>query len=39
VLEEAALPFLEAQATKRVGVVFEVDHIVSWDHTKLAGSY
>ena len=38
-LDEAALPFLEAQATKRVGVVFEVDHIVSWDHTKLAGSY
>ena len=38
-LGEAALPFLEAQATKRVGVVFEVDHIVSWDHTKLAGSY
>jgi hypothetical protein len=39
VLGEAALPFLEAQATKRLGVVFEVDHIVSWDHTKLAGSY
>ncbi len=39
VLEEAALPFLEAQATKRVGVVFEVEHIVSWDHTKLGGSY
>jgi pyridoxamine 5'-phosphate oxidase-like protein len=39
VLGESALPFLEAQATKRLGVVFEVDHIVSWDHTKLAGSY
>lgn len=38
-LDDAALPFFEAQATKRVGVVFEVDHIVSWDHTKLAGSY
>jgi hypothetical protein len=38
-LDEAALPFLEAQATKRVGVVFEVDHIATWDHTKLAGSY
>jgi general stress protein 26 len=38
-LEDAALPFLEAQAAKRVGVVFEVEHIVSWDHTKLAGSY
>ena len=38
-LGDAALPFLEAQATKRFGVVFEIDHIVSWDHTKLAGSY
>jgi hypothetical protein len=38
-LGEAALPFLEAQATKRVGVIFEIDHVVSWDHTKLAGSY
>ena len=38
-LSESALPFLEAQATKRLGVVFEIDHIVSWDHTKLAGSY
>lgn len=39
VLSDAALPFLEAQATKRVGVLFEVDHVASWDHTKLAGSY
>lgn len=38
-LSESALPFLEAQATKRIGVVFEIDHVVSWDHTKLAGSY
>ena len=38
-LGDAALPFLEAQATKRLGVVFEVEHIVSWDHTKLGGSY
>ena len=38
-LGEAALPFLEAQATKRFGVVFEFDHIASWDHTKLAGNY
>jgi Pyridoxamine 5'-phosphate oxidase len=38
-LGESALPFLEAQATKRVGVVFEIEHIVSWDHNKLAGSY
>jgi general stress protein 26 len=39
VLGDAALPFLEAQATKRLGVVFEIDHVASWDHTKLAGSY
>ena len=39
VLGEAGLPFLEAQATKRLGVVFEVEHIASWDHTKLAGTY
>ena len=38
-LGESALPFLEAQATKRVGVVFEIEQIVSWDHNKLAGSY
>lgn len=39
VLGDAALPFLEAQATKRLGVVFEIEHIASWDHKKLAGSY
>ncbi len=38
-LGEAALPFLEAQATKRLGVVFEIEHVASWDHTKLAGGY
>jgi hypothetical protein len=38
-LGESALPFLEAQAAKRVGVVFEIEQIVSWDHTKLAGGY
>jgi PPOX class probable F420-dependent enzyme len=38
-LGDAALPFLEAQATKRVGVVFQIDHVVSWDHTKLGGVY
>jgi PPOX class probable F420-dependent enzyme len=31
--------FIEAQARKRVGVVIDVDHVVSWDHTKLAGAY
>jgi PPOX class probable F420-dependent enzyme len=34
---ETALPFLEAQAHKRVGVEFEVERVVSWDHTKMAG--
>ncbi len=39
VLGDSGLPFLEAQATKRLGVVFEIEHVASWDHTKLAGSY
>lgn len=39
VLSEAALPFIEAQARKRIGVVVDVDHVVSWDHTKLGGTY
>lgn len=34
-----ALPFLEAQARKRVGVVMEVASVVSWDHTRLGGGY
>ena len=34
-----ARPFLEAQAKKRLGVVIDVDTVVSWDHTKLAGAY
>jgi len=38
-LSDAALPFLEAQAQKRLGVVFEVERTVSWDHTKLGGVY
>jgi PPOX class probable F420-dependent enzyme len=39
VLSGAALPFLEAQARKRIGVVFDVERTVSWDHTKLGGAY
>ena len=35
----AALPYLEAQAKKRVGVVFDVERTVSWDHAKLGGAY
>jgi len=38
-ISDAALPFLEAQARKRMGVVFEIDRTVSWDHTKLSGAY
>ncbi len=38
-LSTEALPFLEAQARKRVGVVIDVEKTVSWDHTKLGGSY
>jgi PPOX class probable F420-dependent enzyme len=38
-LSDAALPFIEAQARKRLGVAFEVSAVVSWDHTKLGGAY
>jgi PPOX class probable F420-dependent enzyme len=34
-----ALAFIEAQARKRVGVVIDVQRVVSWDHTKLEGRY
>ncbi|HEY4332102.1 MAG TPA: pyridoxamine 5'-phosphate oxidase family protein [Ilumatobacteraceae bacterium] len=39
VISDAALPFLEAQAHKRLGVVFDVERVVSWDHRKLGGGY
>ncbi len=39
ILSDAALPFLEAQANKRLGVIFDVEHVVSWDHRKLGGGY
>jgi hypothetical protein len=38
-LSDAALPFIEAQARKRMGVAFDVSSVVSWDHTKLGGGY
>jgi PPOX class probable F420-dependent enzyme len=38
-LTAEALPFLEAQASKRLGVVIDVERIVSWDHRKLGGAY
>lgn len=36
---DAALPFIEKQAQKRIGVVIDVERVVSWDHTKLGGAY
>ena len=39
ILSDAALPFLEAQAHKRLGVIFDVERVVSWDHRKLGGGY
>jgi PPOX class probable F420-dependent enzyme len=38
-VSDKALPFIEAQARKRVGVVIDVERVVSWDHTKLGGAY
>ncbi len=38
-VSEKARPFLEAQARKRLGVVIDVERVVSWDHTKLGGVY
>lgn len=35
VLADDTLPFLEAQAAKRTGVVIDVEATTSWDHTKL----
>lgn len=39
VLTDAALPFISAQAKKRLGVVIDVERVVSWDHSKLGGAY
>ncbi len=38
-VSDEAMPFLEQQAAKRVGIRIEIDHVVSWDHTKLGGRY
>jgi PPOX class probable F420-dependent enzyme len=38
-LEPDALAFLEAQATKRVGIVIDVERTASWDHRKLGTAY
>lgn len=34
---ELALPFLEKQAHKRVGVVIDIERTASWDHRKISG--
>jgi nitroimidazol reductase NimA-like FMN-containing flavoprotein (pyridoxamine 5'-phosphate oxidase superfamily) len=36
---DVAMPYIEKQAQKRIGVVIDVDRVVSWDHTKLGGAY
>ena len=38
-ISDAALPFLETQAKKRIGIRIAVENIVSWDHTKIGGGY
>ena len=38
-VDAAAEGFIEAQARKRVGVVIDVERVVSWDHRKLGGRY
>lgn len=34
---ELALPFLEKQAHKRIGIIIDVERTASWDHRKIAG--
>jgi hypothetical protein len=36
-LGDEMLPFIEGQARKRLAVEFEVDQVVSWDHSKISG--
>lgn len=38
-VDDTARGFLEAQARKRVGVLLDVERVVSWDHRKLGGAY
>lgn len=38
-LSETALPGLEQVGAKRVAVRIDVEKVVSWDHTKLGGTY
>lgn len=36
---EGIAAFLDDQARNRVGIKLVVDHVASWDHTKLGGTY
>lgn len=36
-LADELVPFIEAQARKRLAVEFEVERVVSWDHSKITG--
>jgi PPOX class probable F420-dependent enzyme len=36
---EELQPYLEQTGAKRVGVVIDVERVVSWDHRKLGGTY
>lgn len=38
-VSEPGMQFIRKQAEKRLGVVIDVSKIVSWDHTKLGGTY
>ena len=38
-LDESVTAMVEAQAPKRVGLRFKPTRIVSWDHSKLGGTY
>lgn len=36
-LADELMPFIEAQARKRLAIEFEVERVVSWDHSKITG--
>jgi len=38
-ISDAAMPFLEAQARKRIGIAIDAESFVSWDHSKIGGGY
>ncbi|MDQ3106603.1 MAG: pyridoxamine 5'-phosphate oxidase family protein [Actinomycetota bacterium] len=38
-VDDGAREAISAVGAKRVGVIIEVDKMVDWDHTKLAGAY